>query len=201
MSVTESTSTVPAQDDEPLRTGEAELSRDDVFELLSNHRRRYALHHLQNNGERAELGEISEHVAAWENDIEVGAVSSAERKRVYTSLQQFHLPKMDDHGVVSFDDRSGTVELEPVADDIDVYLEVVESQDIPWSLYYLSLGGATLGLLLLNALGVAPFSMLSDISLGIFVATTFLVSSVVHTYLTRTQMRLGESERPPELEE
>jgi hypothetical protein len=203
MSATERDAAVPTagiDSDEQGTGGEDDpgLSRDEIFEILSNHRRRFVLHHLQNSGDRVELGELSEHVAAWENGQEVAAVTSAERKRVYTSLQQFHLPKMDEKGVVTFDDRAGVVELEPVAEDVDVYLEVVEERDVPWSQYYLGLGAVNLGLLLLNALGVFPFTILSGISLGLFVATTFLVSALVHTYVNRTEMHLGDSDQPPE---
>lgn len=175
------------------------LSRDDAFEILSNRRRRFALHHLQHNGERAELGELSEHVAAWENDSRVQEISATERKRVYTSLQQFHLPKMDDKGVIEFDDREGVVELTPAAEQMDVYLEVVEDNDIPWSQYYLGLAAVNLGLLVAAMAGTYPLRLFPDAGWGLFVATTFLVSALVHTYYSRTEMRLGDSETPPEV--
>ncbi|MCU4719002.1 DUF7344 domain-containing protein [Halapricum hydrolyticum] len=175
------------------------LSRDDAFEILSNRRRRFALHHLQHNGERAELGELSEHVAAWENDTGVQEISATERKRVYTSLQQFHLPKMDDKGVVEFDDREGVVELTPAAEQMDVYLEVVEGNDVPWSQYYLALAAVNLGLFVAALAGTYPLRLVPDAGWGLFVVTTFLVSALVHTYYSRTEMRLGDSETPPEV--
>lgn len=176
------------------------LSHDDVFEILSNRRRRFTLHHLQRNVDRAELGELSEHVAAWENGTPVDGISSAERKRVYTSLQQFHLPKLDSKGVVDFDDRAGVVELTPAAEDIDIYLEVVEGRDIPWSQFYLGLAAVNLGLLVAASVGTFPLTLISGIGWGIFVATTFLVSAFVHTYVNRTEMRLGDTEKPLEVE-
>jgi hypothetical protein len=176
------------------------LSRDEVFELLSNHRRRFVLHHLQRNG-NADLGDLSEHVAAWENDISLEAVSSAERKRVYTSLQQFHLPKMDEKQVVEFDDREGTVELASAAKDVDVYLEVVQGRDIPWSQYYLALSVVNLTLLTAVLAGTYPLRLIPTGGWAIFVVTTFLVSALVHAYYSRTEMRLGDSERPPEVTE
>ncbi|QSG10748.1 putative trancriptional regulator, ArsR family [Halapricum desulfuricans] len=187
--------------DERNGSPEAELSRDDAFEILSNRRRRFALHHLQHNGERAELGELSEHVAAWENDSGVQEISASERKRVYTSLQQFHLPKMDDKGVVEFDDREGVVELTAAAEQMDVYLEVVEGNDVPWSQYYLGLAAVNLGLLVAATAGTYPLRLVPDAGWGLFVATTFLVSALVHTYYSRTEMRLGDSESPPEVRE
>jgi predicted transcriptional regulator len=178
-------------------SGESAISHNDCFDLLSNHRRRYVLHYLQGNGEEASLGELADTIAAWENGVDPDEVSYDERKRVYTSLQQVHLPRMDDLGVVEFDDRAGVVEPGPAAADLDVDLEVVHSRDVPWSLFYT--GGAVLNAVLVaGALaGIPPLSAVSPLGWAVFVLTTFLVSSFVHLYLTRTEMRLGATERPP----
>ncbi|MFB6358651.1 MAG: hypothetical protein ABEJ96_06540, partial [Thiohalorhabdaceae bacterium] len=53
---------------------------------------------------RAELGDLAEHIASIENDKPEVALSSTERKRVYVALYQCHLPKMDDIGVIDFDE-------------------------------------------------------------------------------------------------
>jgi len=178
-----------------------ELSQDDRFDLLSNHRRRYALHYIKHNGDRATLGELSDQIAAWENEIDLEEVGYDERKRVYTSLQQVHLPRMDEAGVVEFDDREGAVEIGPAAADLDVYLEVVEGRDVPWSGFYLGLSGLDLLVVAAYAAGVPVVSAVPAIGLAVFVVTTFLVASLAHLYVTRTEMRLGEGEQPPELSE
>lgn len=46
----------------------ADMDRDEVFHVLRNRRRRYTLHYLRRE-ERAEIGDIAEQVAAWENEI------------------------------------------------------------------------------------------------------------------------------------
>nr|WP_157512951.1 hypothetical protein [Halapricum sp. CBA1109] len=175
------------------------LSRDETFEILSNQRRRFALHHLYQNGERADLGDLSEAVAAWENGISLEEVSSAERKRVYTSLQQFHLPKMDEKGIVTFDDRKGVIELTDRADNADVYLEIVPDRDVPWSQYYLGLSSVNVVLLVGALLGVYPLTLVPPFGWGLFVATSVLVSALVHTYYSRTEMQLGSDAEPPEI--
>lgn len=176
-----------------------QLSTDETFELLSNHRRRYALHHLSREG-TAELGSLSRQIASWENGTEVAEVSSAERKRVYTSLQQFHLPKMEEQGVVRYDDRAGEVELASAAEDLDVYLEVVEGRDIPWSQYYLGLAAVNAALLAAVGIDAAPFTALPDFAWGVFVVTTLVISALVHTYYN-SGMRLGAAEQPPDRRE
>jgi len=180
-------------------TNDGSLDYDDCFDLLSNHRRRYTLHYLKQNGTDADLGDLSEQIAAWENDVDREEVSYDQRKRVYTSLQQVHLPRMHDMGVIEFDDRDGVATLSPVAAELDIYLETVSDRDIPWSTFYLLLVGANAIVVLGAGLGLPPFSLIPPFGLALFVLTTFLVVSLAHVYLARTEMRLGEGERPPEL--
>lgn len=174
---------------------------DQGFDLLSNHRRRYALHHLSRTEcQKSDIGELSEQIAAWENGVTVRDVSSAERKRVYTSLQQLHLPRLEEMDVVEFDDRSGTVELGPAADDLDVYLEVVQGRDVPWSQFYLGLAAVNAALLVAVGAGVRPLALLPDIAWAAFMATSFLLAAAFHTYYNHTEMHLPANDRPPELD-
>lgn len=168
-----------------------DLSYDECFDLLSNHRRRYTLYYVTQNGEQATIGELSDQIAAWENGVGVDAVSYDERKRVYTSLQQVHLPRMDENGVIEFDDREGTVDIGPTAEDLEVYLEVVREDDVPWSQFYLGLAGVNGGVLSAAVLGLPGFHFLSGIGLAMFAVTTFLIAAVAHVYLSRTEMQLG----------
>jgi hypothetical protein len=201
-----------------------ELTRDEIFDVLSNSRRRYALHHLRRranehdgngigiangrwsgngtgagngNGREVALSDLAEQVAAWETGRTVEDLSAAERKRVYTSLQQFHLPRLDEQGIVEYDHRAGVVSLGTAMADVDVYLDVVPRKDIPWSLYYLGLSAVSVVLVGGVALGVPPFDLLGPSVWGVFLATTLLVSSLVHFYDTR-RMKLGASDVPPE---
>jgi hypothetical protein len=175
------------------------LARDDVYEILSNQRRRFAIHYLQRNGPRAALGTVAEHVAAWENGIDVAAVGSDARKNVYTSLQQFHLPKMEKKDLVVFDRRAGEIELTEAAADVDLYLEVVAGHDVPWSLYYAGVGGLTGGVILGHALGLSPLSRLGDVDLAVFTVIAIGTMALIHTYYARG-MRLGTDGPPPEVE-
>lgn len=173
------------------------LSQDDVYEVLRNRRRRYVIHYLRGTDSRVALGTLAEHVAAWENDIDVTAVGADARKNVYTSLQQFHLPKMEELDLVVFDQRAGEVTLTDAADDIDVYLEVVDRYEAPWSLYYLAVGGMAGLVTLGHGLGVPVLAGMTDVMCGIFTITAVGVLALVHTYCTRT-MRLGTEGPPPE---
>ena len=181
-------------------SSEPEITYDDCFDLLSNHRRRYTLHYLERNDKQAQLGELSEQIAAWENEISQDEVSYDERKRVYTSLQQVHLPRMDEMGVVIFDDREGVVEVGPRAEELDIYLEVVSGSDISWSTFYLLLAIMNIGVISAVGVGVPGTGSIPTLGWAMFAVTTFLVAALAHLYYTRTEMRIGSSEEPPELQ-
>jgi predicted transcriptional regulator len=179
------------------RTGPDE---DELFEMLSSSRRRHALHLLKSADEPVELGDIAEQVAAWEYDTDIAEVSYDERKRVYTALQQSHLPKMDDAGVVEFDKNRGVVEPTAALDDVEVYMDVVRGNEIPWSSYYLGLAAAAASLMLAVAVDAWPFTMLSDLSWGVAVVAAFAVSALVHRYYAR-DVALGRGDTPADLDQ
>ncbi len=79
------------------------LSKGEIFEVLRNQRRRYVLHFLKQDGRPVELGDLAQQIAAWEYETTLEGVTPAQRKRVYTTLQQTHLPKMDEAGILVFD--------------------------------------------------------------------------------------------------
>jgi len=183
-------------------SGAAEqLSYDECFDLLSNHRRRYVLHYLRQEGGPVTLSDLSEQIAAWENDTAIEGLSYDQRKRVYTSLQQVHLPRMDDLDVVEFDDREGTVRDGPSAENLDIYLDVVEDRNIPWSWLYLGLAVVDVVVVGSFAAGLPPVAALPELAVPLFVATSFLVTSVVHLYVARSEMQLGGSTKPPSAKE
>ena len=174
------------------------ISNDELFEVLANRRRRYAIHAIEREGEPTDIGDVAEQVAAWEYDVDVDRVSYDERKRVYTALQQSHLPKMDQTGVVDFDKDRGTVAPAAALDDVEVYLDVVQGREIPWSVYYLGLAGVAVSLMGAVAVGAWPFTLLPTIAWGIAVTAMFAVSAIAHTYYARKQ-RIGVTDAPLEL--
>lgn len=175
-----------------------DLSRNETFEILSNRRRRYAIHYLEQTEGRVPLSDLAEQVAAWENETTIPAITSDERKTTYTSLQQFHLPKMEEKGVVHYDDRAGMIELTDSAAALDVYLEIVGRHEVPWSQYYLGLSLIGVTVVTLSAIGVYPFGLVPYLGWTMFLLASFIVSALVH-HLHSRGMRLGEHEQPPEV--
>ena len=178
-----------------LLTDERDVPRrGEVFDLLSNHRRRYTIHYCKREETPVTLGDLAEQVAAWELDKEVPEITSAERKRVYTSLQQTHLPTLAGAGIVDYE--NGEVALTDRADELEVYLDVVPGDSVPWGVYYLGL--SAFGALLLGGLwaGVVPTDPVSTLGWAALLVGLFAASAVVHVYQNR-KYRLGEMETPP----
>jgi hypothetical protein len=176
----------------------ADPGPDGTFEALSN-RRRYALHYLGREGDGpVDVGTVAEHVAAWEYGKPMAELERAERKRVRTALRQFHLPKLDTHGFVKYDEGCGEVCLGESAPELDVYADVVSDRNVPRGPYYVCLsclGGTALSA---TRAGVAPFEVVPTGAWAALFVGAVLVSGVVRTwYESRT--RLGVGEKPPEL--
>jgi len=95
--------------EEGMVTDDATVDR--ILDIIRNERRRRVLSHLVNSNGRSNLTELSESIAAWENDVDVNEVTSSQRKRAYVSLYQAHLPKMADLGIVDYHKARGVVEL------------------------------------------------------------------------------------------
>ena len=160
-------------------------TRDEIFDVLCNERRRYVLEYLRESPkDRLHLGDMVETIAAWENDKRVVEVEYADRKRVYTALRQTHLPKLDETGVIEYDSRRGELRPTDGMTDVELYLDYVPENEISWAQYYLGLSLLAV-LLFLGAAFVG--TVFGDVSLSTaaLVVAAFLVSSSVHTYRTR----------------
>lgn len=105
-----------------------QLSIGSVCHVLQNERRRLALDHLRSADSPLRTSELAEAIAATENDTTTDQLGHRERKRVYISLYQVHLPTLDDAGAVQFDSDRGTIEPLPQAeclyDALDCVVEV-----------------------------------------------------------------------------
>ncbi|WP_408957952.1 ArsR family transcriptional regulator [Natrinema sp. 74] len=156
------------------------LSKDVIFELLKNRRRREVLAYLLEADETVTLGELAEQIAAWENDTEVNALSSDQRKRVYVALYQTHLPKMDDAGIVEYDQDRGLISLSDNADLLMMYLDTDTHRRDRWDQWYAGLSVAGAALLGAAFLGVPVLSTLPMVALAGTVIVAFLLLSTAH---------------------
>lgn len=163
---------------------ETTAQKDRVFEMLSNLRRRRVLRYLRaHEGESPVLlRALAEQIAAWENDTSVGSVTYKQRKRVYTSLYQSHLPRLHRCGFIEYDANRGTIELTPEGEQLDIYLEIVPKDEIPWSEVYLGLSAVAIAAVAALWFGAIPF--VSSWHMLVAFTVLFVGVSVVHTIRT-----------------
>lgn len=171
-----------------------QLPKDQLFHLLQNERRRAALCWLRELECRSDIRTLADEVAAAENDTSVDALDSEARQRVYISLYQSHLPKLDSLGVVDYDQEEGTVERTRVAKQLDPYLHDDEADhpssgddDSHWWKRARSTGetpATVLGGILLG-LGV------SSASAWLIVGATLLVTMATSRWLTDLVAAVG----------
>lgn len=117
------------------------LDRAEIHDVLSNDRRWQVLELLSDEDPR-DLRSLANDVAAAESGE--SPAPRQVRQSVYVTLHQNHLPKLDSLDIVQYDDTSKMVALDDRANEIDVYLEVVERGHLSWSEY--QLGVVVLGL-------------------------------------------------------
>ena len=165
------------------RDDDGRLSKDVIFELLKNRRRREVLKYLLEAEETVTLGELAEQIAAWENNTEVNALNSDQRKRVYVALYQTHLPKMDDAGIVDYDQDRGLISLADNADLLMMYLDSSTHFQRRWDYWYATL--SVLGIALISAwmVQLEPLTSLSGTVISIGVLGCFLLLSLLHLYV------------------
>mgnify|MGYP006280568449 FL=1 len=170
----------------------SDLDLDTTFHLLQTERRRLALRYLFER-ERAgdavvPMGDVADQVAAWEHDTTVERLESAQRQRVYVGLYQTHLPKLDQHDVVDYDQSRGQVELRPRCRMLEPYLDLAPESggadsrsqtqadgDAP-SEHTLSIRAKHL---LLTAVGLVPLAVLASQVGPALVVSTVLLAAVL----------------------
>ncbi|MDQ2051486.1 hypothetical protein RBH26_13460 [Natronolimnohabitans sp. A-GB9] len=161
------------------------LSKDEIFHLLQNERRRLVLRYLRGTDEPVRMRDVAEQVAAWEHDTTVEELTSKQRQRVYIPLYQSHLSKLDEAGLIEYQKNRGIVERKSLADRVDQYLQdspdtdsTDERSDESWDDYYI--GSTVVGFaLLLGAVLELPFtSFLSGVTLSALILLLFTVSTI-----------------------
>jgi hypothetical protein len=163
---------------EPETRGE--LDESQIHNVLRNERRRETIRYLRQSGDSLAVDDLAEHIAT----VETGESPPPRnvRKSVYVSLHQTHLPKLDDLGIVDYDQRSKELTLENQARQVEVYMEVVPQHDVSWATYYLGLGVLEFVVLFAAKLHLFSIRMLDFEFWTWFFLTFFLVSAVYHIY-------------------
>ncbi|WP_247728455.1 DUF7344 domain-containing protein [Halovivax limisalsi] len=158
---------------------EAELSRAELFDVFSNARRRLAVRFLTERDGTCDLTPLVEYVAAQENDVDRNEVTRAQRRRVYISLYQTHLPMLADHGIVEWVPDAHRIEL--LLDDgvFEPYLATDPRAGREWYRAYAALAICAVAAVGVGVLVPGPSTPVVTASLAILVAGLFLIVALV----------------------
>lgn len=119
----ESIQTVAEEPDDEVEKQQT-LEMDEMFHLLQSNRRRLVLKHLHGCEGEVVMRDLVEEVAADEYDTTVKALGSKQRQRVYISLYQRHLPKLDEAGIIEYNQDRGLIERNALAEELEAHLDV-----------------------------------------------------------------------------
>lgn len=90
--------------------------KEEIKKALRNPRRRYTVYYVKNNGGEAALEEVVDGITKWEQNGRITANRTSQRKSVYSSLYQNHLPKLVDLEVISYDRSDRVLSLTEVGE-------------------------------------------------------------------------------------
>jgi hypothetical protein len=158
------------------------ISQNGAYDILSNERRRFVLSYLSRVDGPVELGELAEEIGRWETGSE--SLSRKERKRVYVSLYQTHIPRLADAGVIEYDSETGLVRLVERARDIGRYVGK-PTEDREWPIYYLTVVVA--GALFYSLVVMDVVTFVSDTIGGLLVLGLLTLVAVTHILSTRRE--------------
>ncbi|WP_312912399.1 DUF7344 domain-containing protein [Natronosalvus caseinilyticus] len=177
-----------ATDGRRLGDSPSSLPPDDRYHILQTRRRRDTLRYLRRRDEPVDVRDLAEWVAAREHETTTEQLTSRQRQRVYISLYQTHLPKLDEYGVVRYHKDRGAVTPLALVEHFDEYLAPSEARDgvegndesegaRAWWRPYLALSGLGVALVGLAAGGVLPLPALAAAGL---VISSFAILSIFH---------------------
>lgn len=175
------------------RPEEGGLVREEIFEILSNERRRLVLRYLRDReSDHIDFRDLVDQVAAWENGTSKNRLGSSDRKCVYTALRQTHLPKLHQFGVVEFDQRRGYVERTDDIEAVYPYMDYVPEHERFRSRFHLSLAVGGVLSALLAWIGTATLGGVPELLVIATFAIALGASTTVYWRISpRASSRIG----------
>lgn len=163
---------------ETARTGE--LAESEIFHILGNDRRRAIVDLLGDRRERIEVSEVASTIAAHETDTD--QVPNNVYKSVYVSLQQTHLPQLEEDGVITYNPDEKTIRPGPHFDDVLGYLDSPMPTERLALQVALGVSVASLVLILVSGIGVVGLSTINPLLWGVLALLVVAISSLYCLY-------------------
>jgi hypothetical protein len=162
------------------------IGEADIHDVLRNDRRRMVLEHLGDAEGAVSARDLSEAIAAREAGSDPPPRDV--RRSVYISLQQTHLPKLDDLDVVDYDDATREVRPGDNAAEVGVYMEVVPRYGLSFAEFHAGLGALGALLVVAAAVGVPGLSSVSPVAWALVAFAGVAASGLSRAYSQRSSL-------------
>ena len=126
------------------------LAESEVFHILGNDRRRAIVQLLAHESGQVDVSDVATEIAETESDST--PVPNNLYKSVYVSLQQTHLPQLEEDGVIEYDSEAKTIQPGPHFDDVLAYID--GHDDNPSGVLQFHLAACVLGLAVIALVGM-----------------------------------------------
>ncbi|WP_255171696.1 DUF7344 domain-containing protein [Natrononativus amylolyticus] len=154
------------------------IEESEIFHILGNDRRRAIVQLLATHQERVDVSDIASEIAA--NEAETSSVPNNLYKSVYVSLQQTHLPQLEEDDVIEYDSDAKTIEPGPHFDRVVEYVDGDTGSHSRVLLTHFALCVLGLALIALAGLDVPVLAALDPVLASVFVLLAVAASSLYH---------------------
>jgi DNA-binding transcriptional ArsR family regulator len=149
------------------------IDESEVFHILGNDRRREIISSIADRSEAVAVSELASEIARGEQSD--ADPTKDLYKSVYVSLQQTHLPKLSEDGIIRYDPDTNRVEPGPRLDEVTVY--VTDENGVSWTSPLWPLSVSLVGLVVTLA-AVSDVPLVSDVTAPVW-AVVFLSAIAV----------------------
>ncbi|WP_323171397.1 ArsR family transcriptional regulator [Natrialba sp. PRR66] len=156
------------------------LAESEVFHILGNDRRRAIVQLLAHQSGQVDVSDIATEIAATES--ETTSVPNNLYKSVYVSLQQTHLPQLEEDAVIEYDSDTKTIQPGPNFEDVITYIDGHDGDYTRVLQLHLAACVIGLGLIVLTGLDLPLLSSLDPVLWSVLILVAIAGSSLYRLF-------------------
>lgn len=104
---------------------------DQVFDILSEERRRYVLYYLEQENEPVSVDELATQVAEWETDGPPESIPDGKFEQIEVELCHLDVPEAAEEPYVRYNPETKMVELSGAPPEVDAIIHVAKVIERP----------------------------------------------------------------------
>ncbi|ADD06556.1 uncharacterized protein Nmag_3004 [Natrialba magadii ATCC 43099] len=162
------------------RTRAETLAESEVFHILGNDRRRAIVQLLARQSGHVDVSDVATEIAATESDTT--PVPNNLYKSVYVSLQQTHLPQLEEDAVIEYDSDAKTIQPGPNFETVVGYIDGHDRDRSTVLQFHLAACFLGLGLIALSGLDLPVLSSVDPVLWSVLILLAVAVSSLYRLF-------------------